>query len=174
MTTHTLRIVSCTSRSSGIPGTAADCPRTDAFALVTIIVSGIVACNVGAKFWYTTSLRNSALLTSKGGQLVWLAIIGAMWTVGFVLAELIPFFSDLLTIVSALTSSWFVVGLGGILWLHLYKKTGNPDGGYFKTPTRTFFFFFSVLLVRLFFYSPLTTPGRSRRRIHNGLRRDVA
>lgn len=63
-----------------------------------------------------------------------------VWSVGFVLAELIPFFSQLLTIISSLTSSWFVVGLGGIVYLHMVnpKLPEVVDGGYFKRPSRTF------------------------------------
>ncbi|POY73092.1 hypothetical protein BMF94_3930 [Rhodotorula taiwanensis] len=113
-----------------------------AFAFVTIIVSGIVAANVGAKYLYTSLFRHSPLLTSKSwkAQGAWLAIIAVVWSVGFVLAELIPFFSQLLTIISSLTSSWFVVGLGGIVYLHMVnpKLPEVVDGGYFKRPSRTF------------------------------------
>ncbi|GAA6026550.1 hypothetical protein JCM8202_002551 [Rhodotorula sphaerocarpa] len=137
-----------------------------AFAFVTIIVSGIVAANVGAKYLYTTLLRDSPLLTSKSwkAQGAWLAIIGATWVTGFVLAELIPFFSQLLTIISSLTSSWFVVGMGGIIYLHLVNPNLPEvvDGGYFKRPSRTAatvlamcFIIISVALTPLGLYSAI-------------------
>ncbi|TKA51779.1 hypothetical protein B0A53_05465 [Rhodotorula sp. CCFEE 5036] len=113
-----------------------------AFALVTIIVSGIVAANVGAKYLYTSLFRHSPLLTSKSwkAQGAWLAIIFSVWLAGFVFAELIPFFSQLLTIISSLTSLWFVVGMGGFVYLHLVnpKLPEVVDGGYWKRPSRTF------------------------------------
>jgi hypothetical protein len=64
-----------------------------AFALVTIIVSGIVAVNVGAKYTYVALFRNSPMLTSRSwkAQGAWLAIIAGAWIIGFVLAELIPY-----------------------------------------------------------------------------------
>ncbi|GJN93988.1 hypothetical protein Rhopal_007051-T1 [Rhodotorula paludigena] len=125
-----------------------------AFALVTIIVSGIVAVNVGAKFFYTELFRNSPMLTSNSwkAQGAWLAIIGTIYTVAFIIAELIPFFNQLLTIVSSWTSSWFVCGFAGMLWLHLYnprlpENAGN--GGWFSTPGRIVMFCISIGLVAM-------------------------
>ncbi|GAA5843755.1 hypothetical protein JCM11251_006797, partial [Rhodosporidiobolus azoricus] len=125
-----------------------------AFALVTIVVSGIVAVNVGAKFAYVAFFRNSPVLTSRGwdAQLWWISIIATMWIIGWVLAELIPFFSQLLTIVSCLFSTWFVCGLGGIIWFHLYnprlpENAGN--GGYFSSPGRIAMAIFSVFLIAI-------------------------
>ncbi|GAA5973686.1 hypothetical protein JCM8115_002310, partial [Rhodotorula mucilaginosa] len=73
-------------------------------------------------------------------QGAWLAIIFSVWLAGFVFAELIPFFSQLLTIISSLTSLWFVVGMGGFVYLHLVnpKLPEVVDGGYWKRPSRTF------------------------------------
>ncbi|BGP43404.1 hypothetical protein JCM10449v2_007439 [Rhodotorula kratochvilovae] len=124
-----------------------------AFALVTIIVSGIVAVNVGAKFFYTVLFRNSPLLTSSSwtAQGAWLAIIFAMYGVAFILAELIPFFNQLLTIVSCLTSTWFVCGFAGMLWLHMNnaRVPGRTDGaGWFSSPVKIALFIISVFLVR--------------------------
>lgn len=89
-------------------------------ALITIMVSGILGANVGAKYLYVSSLRNSDLLTSKSwrAQLVWMGMVAFVWIVGFLVAELIPFFNQLLTIISALFSVWFVCGGGGFLWLY--------------------------------------------------------
>ncbi|GAA5903552.1 hypothetical protein JCM6882_002982 [Rhodosporidiobolus microsporus] len=123
-----------------------------AFALVTIVVSGIVAVNVGAKYAYVTLFRGSPILTSRGwkAQGCWIGIIAGMWLIGWVLAELIPFFSQLLTIVSCLFSTWFVCGLGGIIWLHLYNPRlpeNAGQGGYFSSPGRIAMFIFSIFLI---------------------------
>ncbi|BEJ17783.1 hypothetical protein CspHIS471_0700510 [Cutaneotrichosporon sp. HIS471] len=89
-------------------------------ALVTIMVSGILGANVGAKYLYITWLRDSELLTSKSwrAQLAWMGMVSIIWVVGFLVAELIPFFNQLLTIVSSLFSVWYVCGGGGFLWLY--------------------------------------------------------
>ncbi|GAA5923084.1 hypothetical protein JCM3775_007431 [Rhodotorula graminis] len=120
-----------------------------AFALVTIIVSGIVAVNVGAKFFYTQLFRNSSILTSDSwaAQLYWLAIIFSMYGVAFVIAELIPFFNQLLTIVSCLTSTWFVCGFAGALWLHMHRSTRGA--GWFSSPVKIALFCVSVFLIAI-------------------------
>ncbi|GAA6039393.1 hypothetical protein JCM8097_002834 [Rhodosporidiobolus ruineniae] len=121
-----------------------------AFALVTILASGVVAVNVGAKYAYVTLLRDSPLLTSRGwkAQGTWIGIIAVMYAVGFVIAELVPFFSQLLTIVSCLFSTWFVVGLGGILYFHLYNpRNTEKHAGWFSSPVRAAMFGLAVFLI---------------------------
>ncbi|GAA5988698.1 hypothetical protein JCM11641_006508 [Rhodosporidiobolus odoratus] len=132
-------------------------PRTTAiisyaFALVTIIVSGIVAVNVGAKFAYVAFFRNSPMLTSRSwkAQGAWVAIVCSMYIIGFILAELIPFFNALLTIVSCLFSTWFVCGLGGLIWFHLYNPRLPENagrGGWFSSPARCVMAAISLFLI---------------------------
>ncbi|KAJ9107959.1 hypothetical protein QFC20_003644 [Naganishia adeliensis] len=50
------------------------------------------------------------------GWAVWVAIVTAGWLIAFVIAESIPFFSDLLSLISSLFDSWF----GYILWACCY------------------------------------------------------
>lgn len=42
-----------------------------AFGLVTILISGVVAVNVGAKYAYMTLFRHSPILTSEYVTVVW-------------------------------------------------------------------------------------------------------
>ena len=89
-----------------------------AFALVTIIISGILAANIGAKYLYVHSLRDSPLLTSNGwkARFIWIGIVSLVWGVAFLVSQLIPFFNQLLTIVSSLFSVWLTYGSAGIIW----------------------------------------------------------
>ncbi|OCF40859.1 hypothetical protein I317_05309 [Kwoniella heveanensis CBS 569] len=91
-----------------------------AFALVTIMISGVVGANVGAKYLYIVTFRKSKLLTSNNirAKLGWIGLVTFVWTAAFVLAELIPFFNQLLTIVSSLFSVWFSFGLCGVIWFY--------------------------------------------------------
>ncbi|WVR04882.1 hypothetical protein IAU60_001894 [Kwoniella sp. DSM 27419] len=124
-----------------------------AFALVTIMISGIVGVNVGAKYLYIIAFRKSKLLTSKNirAKLGWIGLVAFMWTAAFVLAELIPFFNQLLTIVSSLFSVWFSFGLCGVIWFYnvhpYFAKPGEErslQGAWTK-----FFFFCAVLAIVL-------------------------
>jgi hypothetical protein len=89
-----------------------------ALAFVTIMISGVLAVNVGAKYCYVTLLRDSPLLTSGGwrAQAVWIALVAMHWFVGFIVSQLVPFFNQLLTIVSALFTVWLTYGFVGIMW----------------------------------------------------------
>lgn len=113
-----------------------------AFALVTILISGVVGVNVGAKYMYIVFFRNSTLLTSKSmrAQLGWIAIVVGFWVCSFALAEVIPFFNQLLTIVSSLFSVWFSYGLVGVIWFYnVHPRWAGPgeirtlDGKWTKT-----------------------------------------
>ncbi|KZV72461.1 hypothetical protein PENSPDRAFT_663740 [Peniophora sp. CONT] len=100
-----------------------------AIALVSIIISGVVASYVGAKFIYTTMFRGTDRLTSnsKRNWAIWVLICVSIWTAGWLIAELIPFFSDLLSIISSILTVWFTYGLSGVLWLHDHSSRG-PEG----------------------------------------------
>ncbi|ORX41300.1 transmembrane amino acid transporter protein-domain-containing protein [Kockovaella imperatae] len=91
------------------------------FALITILISGVVGTNIGTKHLYVSLLRNSHLLTSGGwrAQGFWILCVLFMWILGFILSQLIPFFNQLLTIVSSIFTVWFCFGLPGFMWLHL-------------------------------------------------------
>jgi len=45
----------------------------------------------------------------------WIAIIATLWIIAFVIAESIPSFMDLLSLISSLFVSWFTYGLSGSL-----------------------------------------------------------
>lgn len=122
------------------------------FALVTIIISGVVAVNIGAKYMYVTLFRKSAILTSNGwrAQFYWVGIVVSMWILGFIVAELIPFFNQLLTIISSLVSTWSAFGVPGIIWFFMRKQQLRQEGvkkAYFATWTSVFFFFCSSLCI---------------------------
>ena len=54
---------------------------------------------------------------------------------GFLLSQLIPFFSSLLSIISSLTTVWFTYGLSGVIWLADNKKYSyrSPSGWFGNT-----------------------------------------
>lgn len=122
------------------------------FALVTILVSGVLGANVGAKYMYINTLRNSHLLTSKSWKAwgIWMLMVVIMWVVGFIVAELIPFFNALLTIISALFSVWFICGAAGMLFLYdnlpaLGKYAKDPKPRDMKGFKKKFFLACSIL-----------------------------
>ena len=62
----------------------------------------------------------------------WLAIVATLWTIAFIIAESLPVFNDLLSLISALFASWFTYGLSGVFWLFMNYKTGWFSNGWRK------------------------------------------
>jgi hypothetical protein len=56
------------------------------------------------------------------GWSTWISICVAIWTFAFVIAEVIPFFNDLLGVISSIFASWFTYGISGIFWFHLTPR----------------------------------------------------
>ncbi|THH05450.1 hypothetical protein EW146_g9899 [Bondarzewia mesenterica] len=119
------------------------------------VISGVVASYVAAKFIFLTLFRGSPRLTSNSLSTwgVWIAICACIWTVGFVIAELIPFFSDLLSIISSVLTVWFTYGLSGVLWLYdngpRHSEGGRGKGytGYFGSTKAKVNFGISVFVI---------------------------
>lgn len=90
-------------------------------AIPTIIGAGVVNGHIGLKYIYFRLTAKSDLLHSRSWKSIglWLGLGVTCWVVAWIIAEAIPVFSDLNSLISALFASWFSYGLSGIYWLHL-------------------------------------------------------
>jgi Transmembrane amino acid transporter protein len=59
----------------------------------------------------------------------WVTIVVIFWTIAWIIAESIPTFNDLLSLISSLFASWFTYGLAGVFWFSL-----NNGGRWKKKP----------------------------------------
>ncbi|KAI0362578.1 hypothetical protein OH77DRAFT_1416854 [Trametes cingulata] len=97
-------------------------------ALPTIIIAGVINGHVCAKLVFIRIFRRKGVHSrhmtthSWTGWLTWIAICFAIWILAFVIAEVIPFFNDLLGVISAIFASWFTYGISGIFWFHLTPR----------------------------------------------------
>lgn len=92
-------------------------------ALPTIVIAGVIYAHVAGKFVFLKvfgGTRHVARRTAVGTA-GWLALLAALWAVAFVIAESIPIFNSLLSLVAALFVSWFSYGIPGLMWLFLYR-----------------------------------------------------
>ncbi|KAJ5769855.1 uncharacterized protein N7511_001906 [Penicillium nucicola] len=97
-------------------------------AIPTTILSGVVLGHVACKYIYVRMFRGSDNMHSRSFLSIgsWVGICLGVWVISWVVAESIPVFNDLLSLISALFGSWFSFGLPAIFWLHMNK------GQYFK------------------------------------------
>ncbi|RPD66561.1 hypothetical protein L226DRAFT_479331 [Lentinus tigrinus ALCF2SS1-7] len=119
-------------------------------AFPTIIIAGVINGHVCAKLIFVRIFRrkgpSSRHMNSHTwtGWLTWIGICAAIWILAFVIAEVIPFFNELLGVISAIFASWFTYGISGIFWFHL-----NPPERRFSSwgqTLKTIFWGFIILV----------------------------
>ncbi|KAJ5632516.1 hypothetical protein N7490_008855 [Penicillium lividum] len=102
-------------------------------AIPTTILSGVVLGHVACKYIYVRIFRGSDEMHKNTFLAIgsWVTICLGVWVISWVVAESIPVFNDLLSLISALFGSWFSFGLPAVFWFHMNK------GQYFKNWKKT-------------------------------------
>ncbi|PHH87441.1 hypothetical protein CDD83_8863 [Cordyceps sp. RAO-2017] len=93
-------------------------------ALPVIFISGSINTTVIGRYLHGRMFRNSVtrFINTPKGWATWLALITVITIIAFVIAEVIPFFSDLLSISSSLFVSGFTFYLPAMMWFQLLCK----------------------------------------------------
>ncbi|PYI18137.1 hypothetical protein BO86DRAFT_389555 [Aspergillus japonicus CBS 114.51] len=93
-------------------------------ALPVIFISGSINTVVLGRMIHGRIFKNSPIrfINTKMGWITWLAVITAITVVAFIVAEVIPFFSDLLSICSALFVSGFTFYFPALMWFMLLRE----------------------------------------------------
>ncbi|KAJ5757285.1 uncharacterized protein N7511_007467 [Penicillium nucicola] len=103
-------------------------------AIPTVIVAGVVFGHVACKYIYVRIFRGERSHHMHQRSLLatgtWIAIGLATWTIAWIIAESIPVFNELLSLISALFGSWFSYGLPAIFWFVLNR------GQWFSSPRK--------------------------------------
>lgn len=102
------------------------------FMIPTIIFLGVLYASVSARFIFFRFFNNTRHMGNHTvlGWATWAAILAVLWLLAFIVAEVIPFFSDLLSLMSSLFDAFF----GFIYWGVAYFRMREADYGraYFK------------------------------------------
>ncbi len=97
------------------------------FMIPTLIFLGVLYASVSARFVFFRIFEGTR---HKGNHTVlgwsaWAGILAVTWVIAFIIAEVIPFFSDLLSLMSSLFDSFF----GFIFWGTAYIRMRQADYG---------------------------------------------
>ncbi|TRM66769.1 transmembrane amino acid transporter protein-domain-containing protein [Schizophyllum amplum] len=105
------------------------------FAIPTIYFLGALYSSVSARFIFFRVFRNSEHRHSNTliGWASWVGIVAVSWIIAFLIAEVIPFFSDMLSLMCSLFDGWF----GFIFWAMAYL-TLHPGAKKWDGPLKTF------------------------------------
>jgi hypothetical protein len=98
------------------------------FMIPTIIFLGVLYASVSARFiFFRLFGKNNKHMGSHTvvGWVSWGGILAVLWFFAFIVAEVIPFFSDLLSLMSSLFDSFF----GFIYWGVAYFRMRSDDYG---------------------------------------------
>ncbi|RDL42117.1 Uncharacterized protein BP5553_02096 [Venustampulla echinocandica] len=97
------------------------------FMIPTLIFLGVLYASVSARFIFFRIFEGTRHKSSHtvAGWSAWAGILAATWVLAFIIAEVIPFFSDLLSLMSSLFDSFF----GFIFWGLAYIRMRRVDGG---------------------------------------------
>ena len=97
------------------------------FMIPTLIFLGVLYASVSARFVFFRIFEGTRHKGSHTviGWATWAGILALTWIVAFIIAEVIPFFSDLLSLMSSLFDSFF----GFIFWGTAYMRMRRADYG---------------------------------------------
>lgn len=100
------------------------------FAIPTIVYLGSLYSSVTARFIFFRVYHQSHHKYSNTlqGWLTWSGVIAATWILAFIIAEVIPFFSDMLSLMSSLFDGWFGFIYWAMAYLILYPGQHRWDG----------------------------------------------
>ncbi|KAK1145250.1 hypothetical protein N8T08_004403 [Aspergillus melleus] len=103
-------------------------------AIPTVIIAGVVFGHVACKYIYVRIFRGTVHMHQNSFLAIgsWVGIALGVWVVAWVIAESIPVFNQLLSLISSLFGSWFSYGLPAIFWLYMNK------GQWFSSPNKIF------------------------------------
>ncbi|KAI1266170.1 transmembrane amino acid transporter protein-domain-containing protein [Xylariaceae sp. FL1019] len=93
-------------------------------ALPVIFISGSINGTVVGRYIHGRVFKNSVtrFINTTKGWATWIALIAVVTLIGWVIAEAIPFFSDLLAISSALFISGFTLYFPAMMWFMLIRE----------------------------------------------------
>lgn len=93
-------------------------------ALPVIFISGSIFITTASRFIHGRIYANTItrFVNTKKGWLTWLATITVITIIGWVIAEAIPFFSDLVSLCAALFNSPFTFCFPAIMWFMILRE----------------------------------------------------
>ncbi|KAG6906907.1 hypothetical protein DXG01_011462 [Tephrocybe rancida] len=116
------------------------------FTIPTIIFLGSLYSSVTARFIFFRIFKNSKHLHANSAVAwgTWVTIIGVTWIVAFILAQVVPFFSDLLTLMCSLFDGWFGFIFWAMAYLHLNPSPKRWNGVWKSLETLMNYFFIAL------------------------------
>jgi hypothetical protein len=103
------------------------------FMIPTLIFLGVLYASVTARFIFFNAFKGTRHLGNHTvvGWAAWAGVLAVTWVLAFIIAEVIPFFSDLLSLMSSLFDSFFGFIFWGVAYIRMRQADFGP--GFYKT-----------------------------------------
>ncbi|KAF2471998.1 amino acid transporter [Lindgomyces ingoldianus] len=118
------------------------------FMIPTLIFLGVLYASVSARFIFFRFFKGTRHMSDHtfAGWATWAGILAILWILAFIIAEVIPFFSDLLSLMSSLFDSFFGFIFWGVAYLRMRYADYGP-GFYKSRGLKSWFgFIFNIIL----------------------------
>lgn len=98
------------------------------FMVPTLVFLGVLYAVVSARFIFFRIFEGTRHKTDHTvlGWAAWSGILAATWAGAFIIAEVIPFFSDLLSLMSSVFDCWFGFIFWGVAWIRMRRVDLGP------------------------------------------------
>lgn len=129
------------------------------FMVPTLIFLGVLYASVSARFIFFRMFEGTRHKANHTviGWASWAGILLFLWIVAWIISEVIPFFTNLLSIMSAVFGSYFGFILWGVAWIRM-RQADHPDLTKKKSIRHWVELIFNIfiILIGLFFLVPGT------------------
>lgn len=128
-------------------------------AIPVIFISGAIITQVAARLIHGRIYKHDVAryVNTKKGWITWLITLVVVVFVGWVIAEAIPFFSDLVALISSLFNSGFALYLPALMWFFLLREgPWNSRENLIKGALNGFMFLLGMVVLVAGTYSAIT------------------
>ncbi|RHZ63764.1 putative neutral amino acid permease [Aspergillus thermomutatus] len=90
-----------------------------------IVIAGVINGHIACKYIHVRLFRGTEHMHRRSLFSIigtWVAISLVLWTSAWVIAEAVPVFNNLLSLITSLFGSWFSYGLCGVFWLFINQR----------------------------------------------------
>lgn len=124
------------------------------FMIPTIIFLGVLYASVSARFLFFRFFAGTRHMGENTvvGWLAWAGILGVTWILAFIISEVIPFFADLLSLMSSLFDSFFGFIFWGVAYIRMRRATYGARFWATRGFRSWFGFIFNIILIIIGFF----------------------
>lgn len=95
-----------------------------------IVIAGVIYAHVAAKFLFFRLVPNRYSFHFQRhtyfSWVIWSTLCAAIWCLGWLISQTVPFFNELLSLTASLYASQFTYGLSGVFWLYDHRRERRP------------------------------------------------